>query len=697
MSYHRPFGRPPGQHAPPFGLRNSMPMPGQFFNPMVPPRPLIPGFGGPPHPGLRLPPMPRHSMPPRPRPPPVLLPPKTTVFVGNIAEDIGTELIQQLCQECGPVASFRRMQSANGKLQAFAFCEYAHPDHTRRALRLLNGFFLGGKALNLKIEEKVREQISLYMNSVRVDSGLPPLIIPEGAELPSTEEEKNKDAAVIIKIKENVAKVNPDFLIIPEPEPEPVKETKKRRSSSSSSSASSSAHGHSSDSEDDFRRLKNGRPSDSKQTSSSYARRSDSRPLTPDRGTKSREASERPSSKRSLKRDHTGTPRSPKPTKSERQSEAERDQAYEKRLRKWEEKELAFARDHEAEREKQRKRQKQREREARKLKIFHEDYDDDVDDAKYYRGDSLVQRRKAYDEQVEKDRIDREAEQAQLDAIRNEILNTAPQTGQAEVEAEARKRIDEAKTSHRGIDSIKLPFSPRGVTPEGTPPPDECPAIFKNVPTSSNSGWATLDPISTPTAPPLIGTKISMNAPVVNTNGVFGEDPDDDEDEKAKKKMRPLEITQKERLASLTTEERKRRIRDLIDTIPKNPDQIFAFPLRWDLLDDALIEARIRPWVMKKVLQYIGEDEPALVKFVCDCVRNKADPKKLVLDLSMVFDDEAESFITKMWRLMIYETEARHTGLSSSLPAVPSKTPSAHPKPDEPSSSIDTTKTATPV
>ena len=54
-------------------------------------------------------------------------------------------------------------------------------------------------------------------------------------------------------------------------------------------------------------------------------------------------------------------------------------------MKKFEEKEIRFLREIEKNKEKIRKRQKLLGEEAEKLRRFHEDYDDDVDDAHYYR------------------------------------------------------------------------------------------------------------------------------------------------------------------------------------------------------------------------------------------------------------------------------------------------------------------------
>ncbi|XP_059373291.1 RNA-binding protein 25-like isoform X1 [Carassius carassius] len=76
-----------------------------------------------------------------------------------------------------------------------------------------------------------------------------------------------------------------------------------------------------------------------------------------------------------------------------------------------------------------------------------------------------------------------------------------------------------------------------------------------------------------------------------------------------------------------------------------------------------LMDKRIRPWIKKKIIEYIGEEEATLVDFVCSKVMAHSTPEGILDDVAMVLDEEAEVFIVKMWRLLIYETEAMKIGL----------------------------------
>ena len=76
------------------------------------------------------------------------------------------------------------------------------------------------------------------------------------------------------------------------------------------------------------------------------------------------------------------------------------------------------------------------------------------------------------------------------------------------------------------------------------------------------------------------------------------------------------------------------------------------------------MEKRIKPWVTKKILEYIGEEEPTLTDFICSSIMSKKNADSILADIRVVLDDEAEVFVVKMWRLIVYEIEAKRHGLS---------------------------------
>jgi RNA-binding protein 25 len=171
----------------------------------------------------------------------------------------------------------------------------------------------------------------------------------------------------------------------------------------------------------------------------------------------------------------------------------------------------------------------------------------------------------------------------------------------------------------------------------------------------------------------------------LSVEDVFNNDEDEDSTAAKKRRLVPLVYSAKERAAVLpssavaaaqaaaaalnivnkptTAEEKRKCIKNLIERIPTAKDELFAYKLDWTMVDSTLMDRRIKPWVNKKIVEYIGEDEPTLSEFICKKVIANSTPDAILADISMVLDDEAEVFVVKMWRLLIYETEAKKLGL----------------------------------
>lgn len=112
---------------------------------------------------------------------------------------------------------------------------------------------------------------------------------------------------------------------------------------------------------------------------------------------------------------------------------------------------------------------------------------------------------------------------------------------------------------------------------------------------------------------------------------------DYNEDKKSKKDAKEKENTDKKSEESSKSQEEKRKhIKTLIDKIPTEKNALFAFQLDWAAIDNALMEKRIRPWINKKIIEYIGEPEPTLVDFICSKVLAGSPPQVILDDVQMV-------------------------------------------------------------
>ncbi|KAI3820032.1 hypothetical protein L1987_13888 [Smallanthus sonchifolius] len=87
------------------------------------------------------------------------------VFVGNIPYDATEEQLVQICEEVGPVVSFRLViDRETGKPKGYGFCEYKDEETALSARRNLHGYDINGRQLrvdfaeNDKNADKSREQ-----------------------------------------------------------------------------------------------------------------------------------------------------------------------------------------------------------------------------------------------------------------------------------------------------------------------------------------------------------------------------------------------------------------------------------------------------------------------------------------------------------------------------------------------------------
>ncbi|XP_068593386.1 RNA-binding protein 25b [Cebidichthys violaceus] len=741
--------------------------------------------------------------------------PTTTVFVGNISEKASDMLIRQLLAKCGLVLSWKRVQGASGKLQAFGFCEYKEPESTLRALRLLHDLQIGEKNLLVKVDAKTKAQLDEWKAKKKTANGNKKAEDGDDEEEVLDEETKKKDqiikGAIDGLMREYAAELNA-------PSQDEDSQRRKRKREKKEEDDINTI-----DMEDDKRDLISREISKFRDTHKKLEEEKDKREkerLEFERDRRDREKErerererrdrerekerekerererERDKDKdkdrdrrtrererdrdRDWEREREREPdrsrdRSPERSRSrevsrDRDREKKRDQedeeeayerrklerklrdkeaAYQERLKNWELRERKKARDYAKEAEREDERRREMVKEGKRLKEFLEDYDDDRDDPKYYRGSALQKRLRDREKEMEADERDRKREKEELEEIRQRLLDEGHPNPDAELrrmkeEEEERLRqppivqepeIEEERERHRGSkDHRDRRQEPERPEPRPRPAhsddeveeveeddydndednPDTKPCLKPTMrpitaapSVSSGSGDASPNtpgdespcgiiiphenspPEALPQEEnrPKIGLSLKLGAsgspsqPNVGkrkklpVDSVFDKFDDEEADEQPRKrKLVPLDYDDDKSLGvdgaglssikGANTEEKRKHIKTLIEKIPTAKPELFLYPLDWSMVDTTLMERRVRPWINKKIIEYIGEEEATLVDFVCSKVMAHSMPQSILDDVAMVLDEEAEVFIVKMWRLLIYETEAKKIGLA---------------------------------
>lgn len=280
----------------------------------------------------------------------------------------------------------------------------------------------------------------------------------------------------------------------------------------------------------------------------------------------------------------------------------EREMSYQKRLREWEKREAEKARKHAIREKKDQERKLLEEQESRKLKEFLEDYKDDRDDIRFYRGSALARRLEDRRAELEQDEMMRHREKIALELLsKSYAVDDSSQktvTFASPIEEQAPEK-ESAPTNGEVISALA----------------NDMTLLAQQSSTSSSANVA--KPVTTNSNPS----------------------------------------------KSASSEEKRKQVEELIGRIPTDKDQLFAHKLDWSLLDDNLMEKRIRPWVTKKIAEYMGEKEVELIDFVCTLLNAHTDGASMLREVAVVLDDEAEKFVVHMWRLLIFELEAKKIGL----------------------------------
>lgn len=113
----------------------------------------------------------------------------------------------------------------------------------------------------------------------------------------------------------------------------------------------------------------------------------------------------------------------------------------------------------------------------------------------------------------------------------------------------------------------------------------------------------------------------------------------------------------------MTEEEVSRAVRALAQEIPSDRDGLWAWPVQWDYMDDGVMAGRLRPFVERKIVEYLGVQEEMLVEAVEEHLRKHGTAAALVEELEGALDDEAEDLVKKLWRMVIFFTESEKRGL----------------------------------
>lgn len=111
---------------------------------------------------------------------------------------------------------------------------------------------------------------------------------------------------------------------------------------------------------------------------------------------------------------------------------------------------------------------------------------------------------------------------------------------------------------------------------------------------------------------------------------------EEEDDNREKRTLVPIQADTAAEAAGLTEEERAQAVRQLAQEIPTSKIGLWAWEVKWDFVDDAVIGEQLKPFVEKKIVEYLGVQEQMLVDVVELHLRRRGGPQELVEQLEEV-------------------------------------------------------------
>lgn len=655
--------------------------------------------------------------------PPTPSEPAITVFVGNIAEKAPDAMIRHILATCGNIASWKRVQG-------FGFCEYYGAEAALRAIKILHDMEVGDKKLVVKVDAKAQETLDQFKAEKKgtddseenqqfevfckqriasiiaehneemskegkqnEEEEKPSIVDGVGFDLvPNEDEKKNiiyreigkfrevmkkreEEKEVERKKKQEKEKLNGRHGTPESPNTEELRRIRRREERERREKEKE---------ERDKREREREREERDKREREKKERREKEREREKKDREKSIDKENRKEKDPDKSRSHYDKNRLREKEIEEEELELkkeddrrrERELAYQEKRKQWELRENQKKKELAKERSKKQMIEQERERNAKKLKEFLEDYDDEKDDQKYYKGRELQKRIELREKEIEEDGRDRQKEKDELEAIREKIYSSDFKDPELEFAKVLKAReemykpkllIDVTEKQKDKLKRFEIEIDKEIQNQKNVEAEQERQRhVMEKALTPSPQQPATPPSIEPQTPPPeftpMTQPTTLMIKKRMDVRDVFNND-DEELPRPKKRKLVPLDYTDKKEEESKAVEEKKKNIRQLIERIPTVKDDLFSFELDWSVVDNHLMEKRIRPWINKKIIEYIGEPEPTLVDFICSKVLVGSSPQAILDDVQMVLDEEAEVFVVKMWRLLVYEVEAKKLGL----------------------------------
>lgn len=117
----------------------------------------------------------------------------------------------------------------------------------------------------------------------------------------------------------------------------------------------------------------------------------------------------------------------------------------------------------------------------------------------------------------------------------------------------------------------------------------------------------------------------------------------------------------------MTPEERQAqiaKIKEIYKQMPKAIEEVYAHDLDWDrLLELDVINKVCKPWIGKRIKEYMGVEEPMMINIVVKLLLQKCNHSQLLTKIQSILDDASTEFVEKLWKMLVFEDMKIRSGV----------------------------------
>ena len=124
---------------------------------------------------------------------------------------------------------------------------------------------------------------------------------------------------------------------------------------------------------------------------------------------------------------------------------------------------------------------------------------------------------------------------------------------------------------------------------------------------------------------------------------------EEEADSSAKRTLIPIKFDNAADALGLSEEERAQAARQLAADIPSDKDGLWKWDVKWEFVDETVLGEQLKPFVEKKIVEYLGVQEQMLVEVVEDHIRKRGTPQALVEQLEGVSFVSLSPLLNFLW------------------------------------------------